>query len=186
MVLTVCFVLSPAIGVLVTVIGGLLRKLDAGVEASGPHDFTLREPALSSLAPTASIASRAYVRDDRETSLCVGRDGIRYRFDLGQTKTGIFLQRRLDRANQIDPLRQFRVLTQIRPATDWCIFSAVASSFETRANARSFRMRSLMVRSAATPRVSSHLPVEHCLSIRIYSPVPSPSRWPAAENAVVA
>jgi hypothetical protein len=34
------------------------RKLDAGVEASGPHDFAVREVALSSLAPPASTASR--------------------------------------------------------------------------------------------------------------------------------
>ena len=57
MVLTVCFVLSPAIGLFVTVI--CFRRLDAGVEASGPHDFTVREPALSSLAPFTSTASRA-------------------------------------------------------------------------------------------------------------------------------
>src|ERR1700730_11980080 len=33
-------------------------RLDAGVEASGPHDFAVRRAALSSLAPPASIASR--------------------------------------------------------------------------------------------------------------------------------
>src|SRR6202021_3324308 len=37
----------------------------------------LRRPqdALSSWAPPASTASQPYVRDDRETPLCVGRDG---------------------------------------------------------------------------------------------------------------
>jgi hypothetical protein len=40
MVLTVSFVLSPAIGILVTV--ACFRRLDAGVEASGPHDFAVR------------------------------------------------------------------------------------------------------------------------------------------------
>ena len=49
--------------------------LDASVGASGPHDFAVRKPALSSAAPLASIASPPYVRDDRETPLCVGRDG---------------------------------------------------------------------------------------------------------------
>jgi hypothetical protein len=35
--------LSPVIGFLVTVACGVfVRKLDAGVEASGPHDFTVR------------------------------------------------------------------------------------------------------------------------------------------------
>ena len=33
------------------------RKLDASVEASGPHDFSVRKKALSSEAPLASIAS---------------------------------------------------------------------------------------------------------------------------------
>jgi hypothetical protein len=34
------------------------QELDASVGASGPHDFAVREPALSSKALTASIASR--------------------------------------------------------------------------------------------------------------------------------
>jgi len=37
-----------------------------------------------------------YVRDDRETPLCVGRDGERYVGDLGQKGTEEFLQRGLD------------------------------------------------------------------------------------------
>jgi hypothetical protein len=44
------------------------------IEASGPHDFAVRKVARSSVAPLASIASQPYVRDDRETPLCVGRD----------------------------------------------------------------------------------------------------------------
>jgi hypothetical protein len=45
--------------------------------ASGRQDHTtspFARPALSSAAPLASIASPPYVRDDRETPLCVGRD----------------------------------------------------------------------------------------------------------------
>src|SRR4051794_22510673 len=70
MVLTVSFVLSPVIGLFchrhqqVTTC-----QLDARVEASGPHDFAVRVQRHSSKAPTASIASRAYVRDDRDTPL---------------------------------------------------------------------------------------------------------------------
>ena len=41
-VLTGSFVLSPAIGLLVTVTGGSFHRRDASVEASGPHDFTVR------------------------------------------------------------------------------------------------------------------------------------------------
>src|SRR5215212_10296931 len=45
------------------------RKLDASVEASGPHDFAVRLHHRSSAVLSASIASRAYVRDDRDTPL---------------------------------------------------------------------------------------------------------------------
>jgi hypothetical protein len=51
------------------------HELDASVEASEPHDFTVRKIAPSSVALLASIASRSNVRDDRETPLSVGRDG---------------------------------------------------------------------------------------------------------------
>jgi hypothetical protein len=53
MVLTVSFVLSPAIGFFVTVTPEKLasQELDTSVEASGPHDFSVRKEALSSLAP---------------------------------------------------------------------------------------------------------------------------------------
>jgi hypothetical protein len=65
-----------------------LRRLDAGVEASGPHDFTVREQHLSSARPVIAhgpfdppcdhVARKTlprpphpvpYVRDDRETPL---------------------------------------------------------------------------------------------------------------------
>jgi len=58
----------------VTVIGGYFHQLDAGVEASGPHDFAVRRHAPSSEAPPASIASRpASVTIASRPS--VGRDG---------------------------------------------------------------------------------------------------------------
>src|ERR1700730_16203005 len=56
---TAYFVLSPAIGLSCHRHRRCLdRQLDAGVEASGPHDFAVRKQALSSLAPLASTASR--------------------------------------------------------------------------------------------------------------------------------
>ena len=59
MVLTVSFALSPVIGLIChRRQRSCLRRLDAGVEASGPHDFAVREPVLSSAAPSASTASR--------------------------------------------------------------------------------------------------------------------------------
>jgi hypothetical protein len=44
------------------------HQLDASVEASGPHDFTVRACAFVK-APPASTASRSNVRDDRDTPL---------------------------------------------------------------------------------------------------------------------
>jgi hypothetical protein len=52
----------------------IIANLTPTIEASGPHDFAVRKIALSSAAQLASITSRPYVRDDRETPLCVGRD----------------------------------------------------------------------------------------------------------------
>jgi hypothetical protein len=93
MVLTVSFVISLVIGLFVTIAPKKLasRELDASVEASGPHDFAVREslspkppggpgtgPAealakvdqrRSSRAAAASTASHPNVRDDRETPL---------------------------------------------------------------------------------------------------------------------
>jgi hypothetical protein len=49
LVLTACFVLSPAIGLFVTVASAMrkhCRQLDASVEASGPHDFAVRAQCI--------------------------------------------------------------------------------------------------------------------------------------------
>src|SRR3954447_2245426 len=74
----------------------LSAKLDASVEASGPHDFAVRVQHRSSAVLTiTSIASRPASRDDRERPL-VGRDRAirkvfrlreeaRYFFRLGWT-----------------------------------------------------------------------------------------------------
>jgi hypothetical protein len=104
MVLTASFVLSPVIGLcchrhrriwLVRARSGRLRlrQLDAGVEASGPHDFAVREKRRSSARrrsltgrearpaiPPRARRCRVHripprVRDDRDTPL----DGTRRR-----------------------------------------------------------------------------------------------------------
>ena len=79
------FVLSPVIGFFVTVAPKKLASqgLDAGVEASGPHDFTVRSQRSRQQRRLRPPHPLPYVRDDRETPLCVGRDGERYRSDLG-------------------------------------------------------------------------------------------------------
>jgi hypothetical protein len=77
------------------------RQLDASVGASGPHDFAVRSNISRQRAgdrsqahhpPCDPIARKTlprpphpvpYVRDDRETPLCVGRDAKSSRCDLG-------------------------------------------------------------------------------------------------------
>jgi hypothetical protein len=132
-----------------------IRELDASVGASGPHDFAVRcnisrpraghrsqvlRPALRSHRAqdaAASTAPRAYVRDDRETPLCVGRDAKSSRSDLGCVKTGIFLQRGLDMPvnelpdGQITPSHSS--IAQLRdalPADAACVRERLAWSFE--------------------------------------------------------
>jgi hypothetical protein len=99
MVLTVSFVLSSAIGLCCH------RRLDASVEASGRHDFIVREQALSSATPSAFTASRPNVRDDGQRPSS-GQDGGSYGSDLGQAKTEIFFEIGLDCWNQIDLVQQ--------------------------------------------------------------------------------
>ena len=66
-VLTLIFVLSPAIRPwVVTVACASSRKLDASLEASGPHDFTVRITRRSLSARSAATASPPHVRGDRE------------------------------------------------------------------------------------------------------------------------
>src|SRR4051794_22932386 len=57
-VLTVSSVISPVIGFVVTLALRSPAKLDASVEASGPHDFAVRVQHRSSAGPSTSIASR--------------------------------------------------------------------------------------------------------------------------------
>ena len=111
MVLTVSFVLSPVTGLCChRRQWSCLHQLDASVGASGPHDFAVRVSAVRprkifALRAFASIASPPYVRDDRETPLCVGRDGDRCRSDLGLKNTRIFLRDGLDRRLRDLPVR---------------------------------------------------------------------------------
>jgi hypothetical protein len=72
------------------------RQLDAGVEASEPHDFAVRDLSALVKAQIASTASSPNVRDDRETPLGVGGDGDRYTSDLELLKIRKFSQRGLD------------------------------------------------------------------------------------------
>ena len=75
MVLTVSFVLSPVIGLSChrhRRDEKHRRQLDASVEASRPHDFTVRGKRHSSFDSATAIASRPNIRDDREAPLFMG------------------------------------------------------------------------------------------------------------------
>src|SRR3954452_14777939 len=105
MVLTVSFVISSVIGLFVTVICVSKHRLDASVEASGPHDFAVRLTCCSSKAPSASTASRpAFVTIAIRPLSGTRRRG--YNFDLGETTKGIFLQMGLDSPNHIESFQQ--------------------------------------------------------------------------------
>jgi hypothetical protein len=59
------------------------HKLDASVEASGPHVFAVRFSTVRYRhIHVHRIPPR--VRDDRDTPLVVGRDGVGYGSDLGR------------------------------------------------------------------------------------------------------
>src|SRR5258708_4482692 len=111
---TAYIVLSPVTGLFATVIGGITSA--NLTPASGCQDHTTSPSASALFVKSAARVHRIppYVRDDRETPLCVGRDGEGYRSDLGQRRSGIFLQTGLDWANQIDPVQQFAVCAQAR------------------------------------------------------------------------
>src|SRR2546421_1431519 len=82
------------------------RKLDASVGASEPHDFAVREAGAFVFRATSRPPHPVpNVRDDRETPLS-GTGWRGYNFDLGQTRTELFLQMGVDRANQIESIQQ--------------------------------------------------------------------------------
>jgi hypothetical protein len=66
------------------------RELDAGVEASGPHDFAVRVGTFRQSAPPASIASLPALMTLRNAPLS-GWDGRPYAPDLPNGEREIFL-----------------------------------------------------------------------------------------------
>src|SRR5436309_6628649 len=84
-----------------------LRTLDASVGASGPHNFAVRVSAFRQPrrprplhpAPTSVTIAKRPLEE---------RDGGGYIADLGEARTEIFLQTRLDRANQIELFQKIR------------------------------------------------------------------------------
>jgi hypothetical protein len=92
MVLTVSFVLSPAIGLFCHRRWQRLScQLDASVEASGPHDFSVRQQ--NALVRSAACVHRIQprVRDDRDTPLKWG-GRRRYKVICGFGKSEYFFR----------------------------------------------------------------------------------------------
>jgi hypothetical protein len=71
MVLTAYIVLSPVIGLSChRHLALLLARLDAGVEASGPHDFAVRGGSALVFGAARVHRIPPRVRDDHDTPLC--------------------------------------------------------------------------------------------------------------------
>jgi hypothetical protein len=95
---TAYFVLSPVTGLFChRRRADNSAKLDASVGASGPHDFAVRVSTIRQARRPRPPHPVPYVRDDRETPLCVGRDGGSSRSDLGRRRSEIFFAEGLDR-----------------------------------------------------------------------------------------
>ena len=86
----------PGDRLVATVACVMKRKLDASIEASGPHDFAVRVQHRSSAVLSASIASRP-----ASVTIAIrpfgGTRRRHYRTDLGRDGTEIFFQIGLDR-----------------------------------------------------------------------------------------
>src|ERR1700682_133405 len=134
-----------------------LRKLDAGFEASEPHDLAVRgdpsqpkgfdgpgavrlratrrlpalvDPPCPPLTPpdaAASTASRPEFVTTRDPPLLSERDGDGYRSDLGQRRREIFLQMGLDRILLICPSGSFCIAVIARSEADEAIHACLAS-----------------------------------------------------------
>ena len=88
--------LSPAIGLFChRHLARLLARLDAGVEASGPHDLAVREiNALVSSAARVPHPAPRFVT--LRNAPLPGQDVVSCRVDLPDGESGIFLQPGLD------------------------------------------------------------------------------------------
>jgi hypothetical protein len=84
MVLTVSFGLCPGTGLSCPRhLRIIIRRLDASVGASGPHDFAVRAGVARLFDTITSIASHPTFRDDRDAPLLPGRDNANETTDLG-------------------------------------------------------------------------------------------------------
>ena len=146
MVLTASFVLSPVIG-LFCHRHLRCRKLDASVEASGPHDFAVR----------VSTVRQRCLRVHRipcPTSVTIairpscGMRRRNYKFDLGLWRSGIFFARGLDRFSRATvflPVGQIRCAGSAEPFAESIDFRRLSSD--------GYRRRSTLCPAWAAPSI---------------------------------
>ncbi|MEY2394527.1 MAG: hypothetical protein QOF94_872, partial [Acidobacteriaceae bacterium] len=115
MVLTVSFALSPVIGLSChRHQRSCLRQLDAGVEASGPHDFAVRKSAPSSDPPCHHVARLTLPRPPHPHPASVtiairpsvGWDGGINKAASTKARSGIFFETGVDRKIAKQPVGQ--------------------------------------------------------------------------------
>ena len=87
------------------------RRVNASVEASGPHDFAVRRPRRSSSAQPRPPHPAPNVRDDsRNAPLTMGTGRASYGCDFSETRREIFFGRGVDRWNRVDRASEIRFL----------------------------------------------------------------------------
>jgi hypothetical protein len=114
MVLTVSFALFPVIG-----LSCHRHRRDAArvfadlTPASRRQNHTTSPSAPATFVLSAISVHRIplHVRDDRETPLVKERDGTPCKFDLGEKRSGLSLERWLDQANHADLSREISFTT---------------------------------------------------------------------------
>src|ERR1700739_673464 len=127
MVLTAYSALSPVTGLFChrhladTGVSGPLgltspsTKLDASVGASGPHGFAVRGRVIRLVTPPRPPHPAPNVRDDRDTPLMRGRDGVRFKSVSTGRRSEIFLREGLDRGINGMPVGQISPLLHLAP-----------------------------------------------------------------------
>jgi hypothetical protein len=91
----------------VTVVRAPSRRLDAGVEASGPHDFAVRVSTIRQARRPRPPHPAPYVRDDRETPLREGGTAIDIDLIWVRREAKYFCGRGLDSPNQFERAGEF-------------------------------------------------------------------------------
>jgi hypothetical protein len=105
----------------VTVVGGnVFRQLDAGVEASGPHDFAVRVSTFRQSVLPASTASRPALMTLRNAPLWDGTARLSEPIWVGR-EAEYFCKGGLDWANHVDPVQEIGVLAQGPQRPYWSV-----------------------------------------------------------------